>query len=357
MNEEHPDRYTARLDTQFSDLEIVGGKGKSLAVLARNGFRVPSGFHVTTAAYKQVVQQNGLQDQILRLAKPEFKDGVVSFEHASRQIRELFSTIVLSAELESEILFAYDRLGDSDCPVAVRSSANAEDLPDLSFAGQQETFLNIKGNSEILSAIQSCWASLWTPQALSYRHQNDIDQDSVAMAVVVQAMVPSDVSGIVFTANPATGERGEIVLNSSYGLGEAIVGGQVTPDTLIIDRDTGKVRQSEIGPKTMQIVSSAEGGTQTLEVDDARRQKLSLTSSQCQELLNSALSIEQLYNGVPQDIEWAISEDRLYILQSRPITNLPVQPVELSWEVPAPRGVCLKTSNRREHARSYLSVV
>lgn len=328
--------YTARLDTQFSDLEIVGGKGKSLAVLARNGFRVPLGFHVTTVAYKKVVHQNGLQDQILQLAKPEFKDGVVSFGRASRQIAELFSTLVLPVEIESEVLTVYKEVGDSDCPVAVRSSANAEDLPDLSFAGQQETFLNVVGNEQILRAIKKCWTSLWTPQALSYRHQNGIEQGSVAMAVVVQEMVPSDVSGIVFTANPATGERSEAVLNSSYGLGEAVVGGQVTPDTFIIDRDSGEVKQSEIGPKTMQIVSSPAGGTQTLDVDDANRHELSLTPSQCQELLDTALNVERLCNDVPQDIEWAISEDRLYILQSRPITNLPVQPIELSWEVPAP---------------------
>ena len=336
MNEGNSVDYTVRLDTQLSNLETVGGKGKSLAVLARNGFRIPGGFHVTTAAYRKVVQQNGLQDQILRLAGPEFRDGVVSFTQASRQIGELFCKTELPEEIESQILCAYETVGESNCPVAVRSSANAEDLPELSFAGQQETFLNVRGASEVLLAVQKCWSSLWTPQALSYRHQNGIGQESVAMAVVVQEMVPSDVSGIVFTANPATGERSEVVLNSSFGLGEAVVGGQVTPDTFIIDRDSGNVKQSEIGAKAMQIIPSTEGGTQSVEVNDTLRQKPSLTPSQCQELLSAALAIERLYNDVPQDIEWAISEGQLYILQSRPITNLPVQPIELNWEVPAP---------------------
>ena len=147
-----------------------------------------------------------------------------------------------------EIEDAYNQLVGDGTPVAVRSSANAEDLPDLSFAGQQETFLNVRGSKSLVEAVQKCWASLWTAQALSYRHQNGIDQNSVAMAVVVQKMVPSEVSGILFTANPATGDRSEMIINSSFGLGEAVVSGQVTPDTYIVNRQDLKLRHS-LGPK------------------------------------------------------------------------------------------------------------
>ena len=215
-------------------LEVVGGKGRSLAILARAGFNVPGGFVVTAAAYRSFVEVNGLQEKIVSLAKPVVEDSRVSFEQASDAIQALFADHDLSAETTAEISRAYGSLNDA--PVAVRSSANAEDLPGLSFAGQQETYLNVKGADEVVAAVRNCWASLWTPQAISYRHQNGIDQGSVAMAVVVQVMVPSQVSGILFTANPATGERSEIVVNASFGLGEAVVSGQVTPDTYIVDR-------------------------------------------------------------------------------------------------------------------------
>lgn len=336
MKVSNSNTYTARLDTQHHDIEVVGGKGKSLAVLARNGFGVPQGFHVTTAAYRKIVQQHGLQDQILQFAKPEFRDGVVSFDRAARQIAQLFSQISLPAEIESEILQAYKEVVGLNQPVAVRSSANAEDLPNLSFAGQQETFLNVKESTQLLVAVQQCWSSLWTPQALSYRHQNGIDQGKVAMSVVVQAMVPSDIAGILFTANPATGDRSEIVVNSSFGLGEAVVGGRVTPDTFIIDRDSCEVKLTDIGPKALQIIPSVDGGTQTIEVEHSLQGERSLSPVQCRELLATALKIEGLFDSVPQDIEWAIAKEQLYVLQSRPITNLPVQPIEVTWEVPSP---------------------
>lgn len=336
MNEGPSSPYIAPLDTRFPDIEIVGGKGRSLAVLARNGFRVPPGFHLTTVAYRRTIQENALHQQILQLARPEFRKGVVSFERASIQIGELFSRIEIPEEIEQDILLAYKKTFGSHSAVAIRSSANAEDLPDLSFAGQQETFLNVKGAADVLDGVQKCWSSLWTPQALNYRHQNGIDQSRVAMSIVVQQMVSSDVAGIVFTANPATGERSEIVVNSSYGLGEAVVGGQVTPDMFIIDRNSGKVKQTEIGPKAVQIAPTRGGGTHSLEVDEPLRGASSLTSAQCQKLLATALDIERLYDGIPQDIEWAICNEQFYVLQSRPITNLPVQPIELSWNVPAP---------------------
>ena len=326
--------FITALDTSNNALERVGGKGRSLALLANAGFAVPDGFHVTADAYRQFVAENALQPRILELARPVPKNGAPGFDGAAEGIGELFAGCALGDALVGEIRAAYDAL-PGDPAVAVRSSANAEDLPGLSFAGQQETFLNVRGADAVLRAVKDCWASLWTTQAISYRHQNGIDPDAVAMAVVVQIMVPSEVSGILFTANPATGERGEMVVNASFGLGEAVVGGQVTPDTYVVDRTTLAAKETVIGPKEQQIVADGDLGVRLEDVAEGARQRSSLSDGMLTRLAETALDIEELFDGVPQDIEWAFSDDRLHVLQSRPITNLPVQPIELEW-IPRP---------------------
>ena len=328
---------TAHQTGTDDSLEVVGGKGKSLARMAKAGFNVPSGFVITAAAYRAFVAANNLQEEIVSLAKPAVVDGRVSFEQASHDIQALFAEHDPSAEITAEISQAYGPLDDA--PVAVRSSANAEDLPGLSFAGQQETYLNVKGADEVVRAVRNCWASLWTPQAISYRHQNGIDQGSVAMAVVVQAMVSSQVSGILFTANPATGERSEIIINASFGLGEAVVSGQVTPDTYIVDKETLRAKETTIGPKERQIVAHGSQGTRLADVDVDRRGQSSLTDDMLRQLSRTAIDIETLYDGVPQDIEWAVVDQELYLLQSRPVTNLPVQPIEVVWEPTPPAKI------------------
>ena len=323
--------------TADDGLEVVGGKGRSLARMAKAGVNVPGGFVITAAAYRSFVATNNLQQKIVSLAKPAVADGRVSFEQASDDIQAVFAEHDLSAEITREISQAYGALDDA--PVAVRSSANAEDLPGLSFAGQQETYLNVKGTDEVVAAVRNCWASLWTPQAISYRHQNGIDQGSVAMAVVVQVMVSSQVSGILFTANPATGERSEIIVNASFGLGEAVVSGQVTPDTYIVDKETLRAKETVIGPKAQQVVADGSQGTRLADVDEGSRGKSSLTEDMLQELSRTAIDIEKLYDGVPQDIEWAVVDEDLYLLQSRPVTNLPVQPIEVVWEPTPPAKI------------------
>ena len=335
--------YTAPLSTKNDALEVVGGKGRSLAKMANAGFHVPGGFLVTTAAYRGFVTDNNLQDQILGLAKPAVVEGRASFEQPSTGIQTLFADIGLAPEVTAEIRQAYEAL-DGQPPVAVRSSANAEDLPGLSFAGQQETFLNVTGTDAVVAAVKNCWASLWTAQAISYRHQNGIDQDSVAMAVVVQVMVPSEVSGILFTANPATGERNEIIINASFGLGEAVVSGQVTPDTYVVDKAATAVKETMIGPKEQKIVSDGEQGVRMVDVSASERDQSSLSDDMLTELIETVLKIEALYDGQPQDIEWAFSKGRLHLLQSRPITNLPVQPIDVEW-TPTPPA---KTLVRRQ---------
>jgi len=332
-------KYVLPLNAKDAALEVVGGKGRSLAKMAAAAMPVPGGFCVTTSAYKQYVEDNNLHAAIMDLAKPEITGKTLSFDSASAGIQALFSKAELPPGIVSEICEAYAALDGDEPPVAVRSSATAEDLPDMSFAGQQDTYLNVRGGESLVAAVRSCWASLWTPRAISYRHRMGIDQDAVAMAVVVQLMVPSDVSGILFTANPATGERSEMIVNASFGLGEAVVGGQVTPDTYVVDRKTSSVKETIIGAKEQKIVSDGEQGTRLEDVAESERGQSSLSEGALKELVSLAVNIEQLFDGVPQDIEWAISDDRLWILQSRPITNLPPQPIEVSWEPNPPAKI------------------
>ena len=321
------------MDTRDDALELIGGKGRSLAKMTNAGFEVPSGFHLTADAYRAFVAENNLQDQIVALAKPALDNGWVTFEPASAAIQKLITACEISEAVASQLRATYASLG-GDPAVAVRSSANAEDLPGLSFAGQQETYLNVKGVDALLEAVRNCWASLWTAQAISYRHENEIEQGSVAMAVVVQIMVPADVAGILFTANPATGERTEMIVNASFGLGEAVVGGQVTPDTFIVDRESKNVKETMIGPKEQMIVSDGEQGTKLTDVEVADRDQSSLSDALLNDLVELALKVEKNYDGLPQDIEWAIVDGKISLLQSRPITNLPPQPLEVEWNPP-----------------------
>lgn len=323
--------YTLPINTTEDSLEMVGGKGRSLARMSRADFNVPGGFLVTAETYRKYVADNNLQALILEKARPELKDGYPAFDRCADEIRSLILGTPVSEEIVANIKVAYRALKEDKLPVAVRSSANAEDLPDFSFAGQQETFLNVRGENSVVEAVHNCWASLWTAQAISYRHQNGIDQDIVAMAVVVQVMVPSEVSGILFTANPATGERSEMIINASFGLGEAVVSGQVTPDMYTVDRADLSIKESVLGPKEQQVVYDGAQGIRLVDVAKSNRVVSSMSDNMLKELSQTSLEIESLYGGQPQDIEWAFCEGKLHLLQSRPITNMPVQPIEVDW--------------------------
>ena len=327
------------IDTREATLEVAGGKGRSLAEMANAGLAVPGGFYVTTAAYRRFVADNDLQARIIELAKPEIGEFTLSFDKASEAIQALFQSDAMSAAMAAEIAAAYQGIEGDNPAVAVRSSANAEDLPDMSFAGQQDTYLNVRGADEVVAAVRNCWASLWTPRAMSYRHEMGIEHDAVAMAVVVQLMVPSDVSGILFTANPATGERSEMIINASFGLGEAVVGGQVTPDTYTVDRETMAAKDTIIGAKEQKIVADGDQGTKLEDIAEEERDQSSLSDDDIKELVTLALKAESHFDGVPQDIEWAYSGGKLFMLQSRPITNLPPQPIEVEWEPPPPAQI------------------
>ena len=297
---------------------------------------------MATSAYQHFVAENDLQTSILDLVTDATGPSATSFDLASANIEALFEKATLSTEISTVIGQAYARLRDSipdgqDPAVAVRSSATAEDLPDLSFAGQQESYLNVRGEAALLAAVRSCWASLWTARAISYRQQMNIDQHSLAMAVVVQVMVPADVSGILFTAHPATGDRSELLINASFGLGEAIVGGQVTPDSYVLDRSSLIARKTLIGAKEHMIVAADEQGTTVQAIAAAQRDASSLSAELLTELGSLAIRLEQDLGGLPQDIEWAIADGKCWLLQSRPITNLPPAPLQdVRWEPPYP---------------------
>lgn len=340
-------RYILPFSSDTSDeasLALAGGKGKNLVELARAGFAVPPGFIVTTEAYRLFVAENRLQARILALAAAipatDTSTGDTSeLEAASTEIAALFEEGAIPPEIANEIASAYHMMrphlsgltGSSanavyDPPVAVRSSATAEDLPGLAFAGQQDTYLNVVGESALLGAIRRCWASLWTARAMAYRMRNRIESGEVALAVVMQEMVRSEVSGVAFTANPVTGHRAEIVIDASYGLGEAIVSGQVDPDHYVVDTRTWKITKRKLGMKELAIAprEGMEGGTQRVERKEGLQEQ-ALSDKQITELARIAKSIEGLF-GAPQDIEWAWASEgaaeRLYLLQSRPITSL-----------------------------------
>jgi phosphohistidine swiveling domain-containing protein len=332
-----PDFIIPLSDTS-ADLSQVGGKGASLALLVAAGLPVPPGFHITTAAYRRFVTDHELQEQILAAVSIADPDQPATIEEASRRIRELFSRHAIPDEITEEIRRAYAGLGEGDVPVAVRSSATAEDLPSASFAGQQETYLNIQGLSAVLEAVKKCWASLWTARAIAYRARQGIAPESVALAVVVQELVFADAAGILFTANPMNGNRDELVINAAWGLGEAIVSGKVTPDTLSVEKPTGRVFHRETAEKEVMTVRT-ESGTSETSVPDSQKKKEVLSEAQVTELVKLGMDIEKLY-GIPMDIEWTLAASQFAILQARPITALPTieEVAPLTWPKP-PRGI------------------
>ena len=219
--------YTLTLSDPQATLAIAGGKGASLARLIAAGLPVPDGFHVTTDAYQQFVDENDLQHHILAALEPADPAQPATLEVASQAIRELFSQARIPAAIAGAVVQAY-----------AGSSATAEDLPDASFAGQQATYLNVKGAGAVLAAVKRCWASLWTARAIGYRARQGIDQGAVRLAAVVQLLVPAEAAGILFTANPITGARDQAMISAAWGLGEAVVGGLVTPDAITVDKAT-----------------------------------------------------------------------------------------------------------------------
>jgi pyruvate,water dikinase len=330
-----------RLDSPLATLERVGGKGASLARMVAAGLPVPPGFHITTHAYRRYVDENHLGERTQSAAAQAQVNDPATLERASAQIQSLIAQGTIPNDIAGMIRQWYGELG-GDAPVAVRSSATAEDLPGMSFAGQLETYLNVRGGDDVIDAVRRCWASLWTGRAIGYRERQGIRSEDVSMAVVVQQLVLAEVAGVVFTVNPVTGARDELVINAAWGMGEAIVSGRVTPDTIIIKKQTGAIASQEIASKEVMTVRLHEG-TREEPVPVNKRKRAALEPAQAAELARLGVKIEQLY-GQAMDIEWAMCDGRIFIVQARPVTALPEPRAALEWKVPRKGGRYFRTS-------------
>ena len=299
-------------------LARVGGKAANLGETMGAGLPVPPGFCLTTEAYRRAVGPAGLEDVHAALAATGTND-LAGLATLAARARGLILAVDVPPEIADAVRESYAALG-TNVPVAVRSSATAEDLPLASFAGQQDTYLNVVGDDSVLAAVRKCWASLWTDRAVTYRATHGISPSTVALAVVVQSMVDAEVAGVLFTANPVTGRRLEAVIDASPGLGEAVVSGAVNPDHFVVDTATKEILERREGDKGLAIRPLAGGGTERINlVPDSVP---SLSDGQIRELAALGSRVERHY-GAPQDIEWAIdAADKLFLVQSRPITTL-----------------------------------
>jgi pyruvate,water dikinase len=325
-----PDSGTSRsvlwLDEIGSDdLGLVGGKGASLGEMTAAGLPVPPGFVVTAGTYRTFIEETEIDEELFEAVDVDSEDSTALAE-AEAKAKELILETKLPNEVRDSILAAYDDLEEGDSFVAVRSSATAEDLPDASFAGQQETFLNIT-REDLVDRVKRCWASLFTQRAIYYRNEQGFDHDVVDIAVVVQQMVDAEKSGVMFTSHPSTGEP-KIIIEAAWGLGEAVVSGSVSPDNYVVDRGTDEVLEATVADKKIEMVKDTETGkTIEREVEDDRRKVQVLDKSEIEKLVDLGERAEDHYDE-PQDIEWAIIGGEVYMLQSRPITTISEEATE-----------------------------
>jgi pyruvate,water dikinase len=308
--------------------DLLGGKCASLVTMTSAGMPVPPGFAVTTAHYDEVVHRSGLSDVIAAEISGLDASDVGAVDAAAERIRREILSRELPADLREQVLAAYDALQarfPEEVPVAVRSSATAEDLPDASFAGQQDTYLWVRGRDEVLEHIRRCWASLYTSRAITYRLKNGIPDEGLSMAVAVQKMVNARVAGVAITMDPGTGDRSKITIDASYGVGEMVVSGQVTPDNVVLDKVVLTVVSETLGDKHAELVADAVTGRLVeREVDEERRTQRCLTTEELVAVATMAKRAEKHYR-CPQDVEWAFDADLppgqdLLLLQSRPET-------------------------------------
>ncbi|EFH84575.1 PEP/pyruvate-binding domain-containing protein [Ktedonobacter racemifer] len=313
--------YTVSLqNTSAYDQATGGGKALTLGKLLLAGLPVPQGFVVLTSAYERFVTVNRLHAEIEQLVQSVSPDQPATAEAAASRIATLFEQTMLPVDIEAAVLDAYQRL--AALTVAVRSSATAEDLPSASFAGLYETILGLSSAAEMCSALKRCWASLWSTRALIYRARHHIPHQTVQMAVIVQHMVEARASGVLFTCNPITNAQDELIINAAFGLGEAVVSGQVTPDTITLDKHTGQVKRLDVAEKVLMTApASTTNGVETQVIPAEVRTLPVLSASQLTRLFELGTTVEQLFS-TPQDIEWAMADDQVFLLQARPVTTL-----------------------------------
>lgn len=314
-----------------TDVNLVGGKNASLGEMIHAGLPVPFGFAVTAHSYERYIVERKLSEQIYKIIEETVTNpnDPKQYDTASKRIRELMEKTPMPEDIEAAIKLAYadlnKRFALKDTFVAVRSSATAEDLPDASFAGQQETYLNVKGPDELIQKVIKCWSSLFTPRAIFYRNEKGFPHEKVFISVGVQKMVNSRCAGVMFTINPVTGNRDEIVIEGNFGLGETVVSGAVNPDDYVLDKATGTIKERRIAKKTIKYVRDPKTG-KTIHLDiPEEEQKIScLSDVELAKLAELAKRIEKHY-GKPMDIEWAIDADlefpeNIMLVQARPET-------------------------------------
>jgi pyruvate,water dikinase len=318
------------------DVATVGGKGANLGEMTRAKIPVPPGFIVTADAYFDFLKKSKLTSKINKLLKPLNPDNSNQLHQIAGQIKQLIIDTPIPPEIAEEIKHSYNKMGGG--LVAVRSSATAEDLPEASFAGQQRTFLNIEGRKEVITAVRGCWASLFEPRAIFYRHQQGFDHFKVGIAVPVQKMVQSEASGVMFTIEPVTSDSNHIIIEAVHGLGEAIVSGEVTPDLYIVDKKTTKIVSKKPARQELQLVRNPEATGEEANIwvemppEEQTRQKV--TDEEIVKIARLGKKLEEWYK-FPQDIEWAKQDSEIFIVQTRPVTTIK-EKAEEEEEIKAP---------------------
>lgn len=315
-------------DVGKDDVALAGGKGANLGEMLKAGLPVPNGFIVTAKAYFTFLNRTSLKQKIKQQLKNLNIDDTKKLQAASERIKTAILAANIPGKINTQIKEAYIKLSlNRDVLVAVRSSATAEDLPEASFAGQQATFLNVKGENNVVRAVQKCWASLFEARAIFYRENRGFDHFKVGIAVPVQIMVDSEVSGIMFTVEPLTNDRGKVAIEAGFGLGQPFVSGEITPDQYLVDKKDGRILKKNIVKQTWQLVANKK-----IPVSLAYQKKQKLKDSLIKELATLGVRLEKHYK-TPQDIEWAYSRRKLFIVQTRPVTTLKIQEEEKDKKV------------------------
>lgn len=341
------------------DRSRVGGKNSSLGTMIQAGLPVPPGFAVTTAAYESLRSDPDTRREVNGiLAEIDLSDPAGLAEISTR-VRKTIEQIPVDPDIEEAVREGYrllgERCGVEDVPVAVRSSATAEDLPDASFAGQQDTFLWIRGAEAVIEAMRRCWSSIFTDRAIAYRQEMGYAHTEISMSVGVQKMVDPRVAGVAFTLNPENGDRSQVAIDASWGIGEAVVAGEVTPDNFLVDKVIGEIVRRIISPKLIEYRVVDSDSVRKCEVPEERQSVPCLSDAEVKAVAGMARRAEKHY-GRPQDVEWAIDkhlpeDENVILLQARPETVWSRQPVVPIGSGGDPMASIVSTLMSPMHAR------
>ncbi|MFQ6120638.1 MAG: phosphoenolpyruvate synthase, partial [Methanosarcinales archaeon] len=310
-------------EVRNKDVPLVGGKGASLGEMINAGLPVPGGFAVTAQAFRRFLEETGIAEELFKSLEIDINNSE-ELKEASKKAKKLIMDAPIPEDIKKDIIDSYKELCKKEGEevfVAVRSSATAEDLPDASFAGQQETFLNVKGAKNVVDAVKKCWASLYGERAIFYRVEKGFDHRKVDLSAIVQKMTNAEKAGVMFSSHPSTGEP-LVIIEGSWGLGETIVSGSVSPDTYIVDRVNKKIISKNIATKNIMAIRDPEtGNTKIVEVPEDKKNATVLRDEEILKLAEIGVLLEKHY-GTPQDCEWGIENGKIYMLQSRPITTI-----------------------------------